>query len=242
MNGLIGLTPKNSDDFQRARRLRHRVGGILLAAALLAIATSGSVGAAPAAPEKRTPVISFESTAIVVSGVTPRAEVILFGVERKSWGYAMRTTDVFLTIESDQRGEARFELKRSIASGSIYSAIDGVSGDFAVASPGGKPVNVRPAQALRMKGKTGQEFDAFDIEGHWIEAVCVRRGQGAWRLSLMDESSVDESPTRGTVQMGAARMKAIGAASASPGKFRRHDVLIVIDPYNMTVVATAVNE
>jgi hypothetical protein len=42
--------------------------------------------------------------------------------------------------------------------------------------------------------------------------------------------------------MGAAHMRAIGGGPGSPGKFRPQDVLIAIDPYTMSVVATAVNE
>jgi hypothetical protein len=168
--------------------------------------------------------------------------VILFGIERKASGYATRTTDVFLTVESDQQGAARFDLQPTIGARSIYAAVDAVRGDYVISSPQPEAVNVSPAHMMRMKGKAGLEFEGFDLDSQWIEAICVRPGNGSWRVSMMDGSSVDESAVHGTVQVGAGRMKAIGNGPTSPVRFRPRDVLIAIDPYTMTVVATAVDE
>lgn len=212
------------------------------AAALSVVFLVCSTDAAPVAENDRTLRISFESTAIVVEGVTPRARVVLFGVERTAGVYSASTLQVSVTIESDQGGTARHELQRSISPRSIYVAVDSVRGDFVAASPDGTAPKVRPAQDIGMRGKEGLEFSAFETESHWIEAICVRPGHGAWQLSLMDDSASDESPVRGKVQLGAARMKALGDADASPGRFRPHDVLIAIDPYKLTVVSTTVNE
>lgn len=242
MNESIKYAMKRAQRFQSPRCLSPRVIRTLFAGALSVLVMARSGTAAAATEDSRTLRVSFESMAIVVEGVTPRGQVVLFGVERRSEMYSTTTVEVSVTIDSDQRGMARHELQRSISPHSIYVAVDSVRGDFVAVSPDGTVLNVPPATGIGMKDKEGLEFDAFEMESHWIQAICVRPGHGAWWLSLMDDSASDENPVGGKVQIGASRMKALGHAEPSPGKFRPRDVLVAIDPYKLTVVARTVGE
>ncbi|HYK02283.1 MAG TPA: hypothetical protein VE974_11040 [Thermoanaerobaculia bacterium] len=236
MNGRIGFI------MERLRHRRRLAGRVVLTAVLTGIPVALCAQSARAAEQIGPPAIAFEQGAVVITGITPGAQVIVFGIVREARNYTMRTMNVSVTLQSDERGEARLDLQRPVAATSIYAAVDYSSGDFVVASPPGTPLHVRPAQALRMKRNSGQEFDAFDFDAQWVEAIWVRPDQGAWKVSLMDGSGMDGNVAFGTVQPGAALMRPVSGESAPPVAFRPHDVLIAVDPYLMDVAATAVHE
>ena len=204
------------------RRNRYG-GGVFLLALLLSLPAIASAG--PSAQERRVPAITFEQNAVVVTGVTPNAQVVVFGVSRQAVAYVWRTSNISTTVESDAEGMARLELERPVWPNSIYAAVDFTTGRFAIASPQGTPRRVA---------------DAFDTDRGRFRVLCVRPGEGAWRISPDDLRTGGGDRLAGESVQNERRMPAIAGEQASPGRLRSRDVVIVIDPEQMAVVTAAV--
>ncbi len=244
MNQRIGFLSRRCSSvrsvFPSAAAVLQRAGRAFLLTILTALPATLNLYADPV-----TPSIVFEQNAVVVTDVTPNAQVIIFGIEREVRGFGWHTANVSVASQSDASGVARLDLQRAISSSSIYAAVDFVTGQYAIASPQGQPPKAVPIGAFRMNDTVADEvkrYETFDFDRQWVQAICVRPGEGAWRVSLMDDSSGDSSPLRGTMQMAAPQMQAIAGEASSPVKFRPHDILIAIDPYEMDVIALAVSE
>jgi hypothetical protein len=209
---------------------------------LLLVSRNGYSAVTPPVP----PAITFEPSALVITGVTPNTAIIVFGVECRVQGYGWATRNVYEVLQSDASGNARLDVSpRVIPPRSIYTAVDSLTGGFAVVSAQGAPLATPSAPSLTLNDSLADEvtaFDTFDLNRQWIEVICVRPGVGAWRMSVNDGSSADALPTPGAVQLEASGMHLLAGTQSSPVQFLPSDVLIVIAPYDMEVIATAVTE
>ncbi|HYI34752.1 MAG TPA: hypothetical protein VEX88_14925 [Glaciibacter sp.] len=204
------------------KRCNRYGGGLFLAVLLLSLPVAAYAGLSEQG--RKSPAIAFEQNAVVITGVTPNARVVVFGVSRRAVAYVWRTSNVSVTVESDAEGMARLELERPVWVNSIYAAVDFTTGRYTIASPQGTPRRVT---------------DTFETDRGRFRVLCVRPGEGAWRISPDDLSGGDRRTAAGSVQ-SERRMPAIAGEHASPGRLRTHDVVIVIDPEQMAVVTAAV--
>lgn len=204
------------------RRNRYG-GGVILAALLLSLPVAAYAGLSEQG--RKSPVIAFEQSAVVITGVTPNAQVVVFGVSRQPVAYVWRTSNVSVTVESDAEGTARLELERPVWVNSIYAAVDFTTGRYAIASPQGTPRRVT---------------DAFETDRGRYRVLCVRPGEGAWRISPDDLRTGGDRRLAGESVQNDRRMPAIAGEQVSPGRLRSQDVVIVIDPEQMAVVTAAV--
>jgi hypothetical protein len=189
-----------------------------------------------------TPQVVVQSQAVVMSGGTPGGELILFSVAREPLQYAFRTATAFHAVMADGSGGARLDLPRAVVSRSMYAVIDVQTGFYTIATPADAEVTIETFPPKALVKKDG-EFALLDIETRWMEAIVVRPKKGAWRISSLDGAPLDiDGLSNGRTAVAASTMTRVTGADETPGKFRAKDVVIVVDPRRMLVMATEVPE
>lgn len=188
------------------------------------------------------PVLTFVSGAIAVSGLTPRANVILFAVDREAVPYDVSVRNHTMVQRADEDGATRFELKKPLSDWAIVAVVDGTSGRYAIESPAPVPLRLRVFPSGFLKKKDADYMFA-DLDLTWVEAICVRPGRGAWQMFVVDGAGFDaDGLSDGRTVVDAQQMKRLAGEDESPLRFHRRDVVIVIDPRSMSVMATEVPE
>jgi hypothetical protein len=201
-------------------------------------------GAASERPETAAealhPTLLFQGNAILATGNTSGGNVVLFGVTRQPAGFAAVTIKRGLIAAADGGGTATFTFTEPVSRVSIFAAVDIQTGAYTIATPPGYPLRLTtfPIKALRKSGAVFQQADLNRID---LEVLCVRPKKGAWQLFLTDGSGSDtDGATDGKLTLDAASFELIGSAKDSLKDFKEHDVIIIIDPMAMDVMATEV--
>jgi hypothetical protein len=186
------------------------------------------------------PVVSVASRTVSVASVTAGEPVILFAIIREPAGDARSAHNFIIVTKADTSGAAQFELGSDIHPSSVIAIVDYDSGAYTLASPDGQPLRVRtfPPSALK---KQNDEYRLLDVETRWLEALCVRPRKGAWYLFVTDGARLDrDGDSDGQLLVESASMKQLLGDDPSPKSFKGHDVVILINPLRMDVMATEV--
>jgi len=219
-------------------RNRSRRGVFFLSLMLLARA-----GFALAPPAELQPAVSFDGTAVVVTRISPGETAILYGIAHDPEPYGITTRNIIRTKVADEEGTARFELDARLPLRTVLAAIDASTGRYAVASPGNSapPVNTLPGDAFKKRQEP--EYELLDLTTTWLELLCVRPGKGAWYQFATDGALLDlDGRSNGRMLVESGTLQRVIGTDESPKKFKRHDVVIIIDPRMLTVFATEVPE
>lgn len=185
------------------------------------------------------PSVVLESTQVLASGLTPGQPAILYGVIRDAQPGAVMLRRVTIVNEADLSGNVKFSLPHASTETTIFAVVDFETGRYTIATPEAFPLDMREFR-LSMLRKRGGDYDAIDIDARWLQALLVRPGDGAWQIFATDGSRLDrdgQSDGR-TVLDGLAMQRIAGAGT--PERFRQKDVLIVIEPETMRVIASEV--
>jgi hypothetical protein len=183
--------------------------------------------------------ITFEGDVVVASQVTPFADVAWFSVAREAQPFqAVMVRREAIVTDATGTGTVSFDVGKAVPPCSIWVAVDLKTGEFAVAAPPDEPlreVGVPPG-ALR-NGPNGR-LNRFVQDTHLLEVFVARPGTGAWVATLTDQDNPSEvTPGDGTVAVGLERLESVGATKAAPTEFLAGDVVVAIDPEQMTVAA-----
>ncbi len=188
------------------------------------------------------PSVALERTGLTVSAATPGEYVIVFGFERRMNLGSIEARNLVMARASDSAGVARFDFDRPIAATTVLAVVDYATGRYTIATPEGFAVRLRQLPAAAWRGRPDDDFDFVDLDSRWIEALCVRPGKAAWHVFATDGAGLDaDRRVDNRMSLGAAQMTPLLGDLASPAKFRPHDIVIIIDPYAMDVVAAEVN-
>ena len=182
--------------------------------------------------------IAFDEKQVLVEGLTPGGQVVLFSVAREPAPFVSVMARREVILSGDGSGGATFDLDSGVPLCSIWVAVDLADGDFTVATPPGYPLRELnlPAGSLR-NGPKGK-LDRLFKESHLIEILVARPGGGAWAATVSDGSDEDEDgPANGTLTFGLERLERVGESPAAPDEFAAGDVLVAIDPEAMRVAA-----
>jgi len=190
------------------------------------------------------PVVSFEEQAVVVSGLTPKGQVVWFGVAKQIEGFMahfVRRED--LLTDEDGDGAVRFELDRTVPLQSIWVAVDLATGDAAVATPEGYPLRDASAAPGRGRGVAGRP-DWIEDGRELLELLVVRPGQGAWGLTLGDGGvNDDDGRADGKITAALAWLRAVGSSPAPSTPlehFQPKDLVFAVDLDRMEFLAERV--
>jgi hypothetical protein len=201
--------------------------------AAMVLALSGAA-AAPAA----SPVITFEKTTVVATGVTAGGQVAWFSVAYDRAGPLNRITRRERIDVDGGKGSVTYQLDRKVPTASIWAVVDLTSGAYAVASPGRAipPETQLPAQAF-VNGSQGQPA-VLAADAELAEVLVARPGAGAWVLTVRRGESLDtghgaDQKTR----VAFSSMHPVGSTTAPPSALQAGDVVIVVDSLHMTFSA-----
>lgn len=184
------------------------------------------------------PLLAFEDQAVVVSGVTPKGQVVWFSVAKQIEGYMahfVRREEILPDADGD--GSVRFELDRAVPLQSIWVAIDLATGEAAVATPEGYSLRDASAPPGRGRGEPGRP-DWVEEGREILEILLVRPGQGAWGLTVGDGGvNDDDSRGDGRITAALARLRSLGASPGPPERFQPRDLVFAIDLDRMEFLA-----
>jgi hypothetical protein len=180
--------------------------------------------------------MSFETKAVVISGVTASGKVVLFGVAREASrthpAYQQTVRRAEVLTDASGTGVVRFDLGEPVPGIAIWAAIDLASGErVAMPTPGYEAATILPVTPDLVKNDNAGQLKKLEWPAAELEAVLVRPGEGAWRLyaskySGLDENAANQQPLRIDVKT----MIPIGDSPVPPNNFRPRDVLLLIDP------------
>jgi len=196
-----------------------------------------------APPAEAPPVVSFEGSAVIVTAIVPGETAILYGIAHDPEPYGITTRNIIHAETAGSDGRARFAFDRPLPAHTVLAAVDASTGRYAIASPGNPapPVHTLPADAF--KKRQDPEYELLDVTTTWLELLCVRPGKGAWYQFATDGALLDlDGRSNGRMLVESGALQRVLGPDDSPKKFKRHDVIVIIDPRTLTVFATEVPE
>jgi len=222
----------------RSRRL-------LLTGTLLTLLVSWSAGPLAAA----TPLeLTFEPGALVVSGLTPGGEALLFSIAREPRGYFTRVARRNEVLLADATGAARFELlseagePAELPLKAVWVAVDWTTGGIAASATPGFPAEERGLPAGGLRRGSGNRVNRLVDRLESAELVLVRPGvpesRGIWGLSIMDGSVFDQDGSDdGALEAALDALIPLAESPPPPEEVVAGDVVILVDPQTLAFFA-----
>jgi hypothetical protein len=205
------------------------------------LAVLSMLAAWPALADQSRISVQVNAKEIVVSSVSPGADVYLFGALQEGHGFYSSLLTVDLTASDDDRdGVVTFAYPKGVPLRSVWIAVDERNGDIGAGVPSGYTLRMTSIPPGAWKRKSGAAIDALAIEHKALEYLFVHPGQGVWRWeadqgSKRDEDGVDDNVV--TVSPGSMRPAKKGKG-ASPKAFSPGDVVVAIDPFSLEVITS----
>jgi hypothetical protein len=187
--------------------------------------------------------VQVNAKEIVVSGVSPGADVYLFGTLQEGHDFYSSLLTVDLTASDDDRdGVVRFAYPKGVPLRSVWIAVDERNGDIGAGVPPGYTLRMTSIPAGAWKRKSGAAIDALAIEHKALEYLVVHPGQDVWRWEADQGSKRDEDGLNDnivTVSPGSMRPGTKGKG-APPKTFSAGDVVVAVDPFSLEVLTSRV--
>lgn len=207
--------------------------GILLTVVGVAGAPAGAQTEESVASEgENAPSLSFEERAITVSGLTPGAEAVLFGVAVRAMGYYNRIERYEEVLFADALGTAWLELPDGLPPRAVWAVVDLTTGALSTTPTPGFPSQAQPFPTAGLRGQ-GAGLDRFGHSLREAHVLFVRPGPdgGVWGFALDDGSGYDlDGAQDGAFELSLAQLHPVGAASPEPpAEILPGDVLVVVD-------------
>lgn len=175
------------------------------------------------------PAMSFEETAIVLTGATGGATLYVAGVSFAP-GYQTVVQSEAGVVTADAAGAARYVTRQPVETRGLWIAVDAATGGYTVAAPPGMLRREMdfPGNAPSTGGGALRRFLLAD---RWsIEAILIRPSQGMWAATLRDGVTRDAGGTiDGTVDLDIATLASVGKAPPAPDRMMPGDLLVLID-------------
>lgn len=207
----------------------------------LALAAVVAVSSAFADPHQMT--VQVGKNEVVVSGVSPGADVYLFGGLQVGHTDYSSLVPVDLTSSDDDRdGVVRFAYPKGVPLRSVWIAVDQRNGEIAAGVPTGYTLKMTSIPPGAWKRKDGSSIDALALEHRALEFLVVHPGQATWRWQA-DQGSVrdDDGVNDGVLMISAEHLRpTVKKGPAAPHAFSTGDLVVAIDPFSLEVLTSRV--
>lgn len=184
---------------------------------------------------------TFEEAAVVASKLSPGGDAVFFSVAREPQGYYHRIVRRSGVEVVDALGEARFEVAEGeVPLKSVWVVADVATGAFSVAAPEGFFLRELPFPGRAFEVGAPGVVTRLRHAAEEVDLVMVRPGEGGWSLCAWDLSPKDrDEEDDDRVVTSLADLEAVDAVGLSPpARFAAGDVLVVINPRDLTYYAT----
>jgi len=187
-------------------------------------------------PVKPDPKLTFETQAVVATGLSPKEKVVWFGVEHRiDAGFSRELVRRFDVAEVGADGTARLVLKEPPAPRSFWVAVDLKSGEFALAAPEGYRIR-RPLKPSQLSAAAGSAADGIADDRLYLIGLVVRPGEGAWSFTGGDGGDKDaDGHSDGRVRFALEGLTPLPGSPAPPSKVRGADLWFIVDPLKMEI-------
>lgn len=217
---------------------------------IVVLAVAALFAAWPAVADQSRISVQVSAKEIVVSNVSPGADVYLLGCLQEGRDFYTTLLAVDLTASDDDRdGVVTFAYPKGVPLRSVWIGMDERSGDIGVGVPSGYTLRMTSIPPGAWKKRKGSAIDAIAIEHKALEYLFVHPGQGVWRWgadqgSKRDEDGVDDNIL--TVSPGSMRPAKNGKSATpspdAPQAFSAGEVVVAIDPFTLEVITSRVSQ
>jgi hypothetical protein len=189
--------------------------------------------------------VQFSQSTLQISGVSRRGSVVINAALNESTGRMYGRLNELTKVVSDDDGDGvvTFDLGHPISPRSLWVIVDVTSGSYAVVAPPGSPVIVaRHAPTLLQK----TDVDAADqiaADHVAMSVLWVRPGPSGtvWRVRAADGGSSDEDHrNNGSAIASTVAFATVVGHDKPPKKLKKDDLILVLDPFEMTYSAAVV--
>lgn len=156
----------------------------------LLLVAAGAYAAGPAA----SPVVSVAPARITVSGVTPRAQVLIFGVGTEPKGTYAITRQWSAVVDSDADGNATYVLDPPVRWNALWVVADLRNAHYTVTSTTGFPVVREHLTRRELKRDTAGSVAQFVYSRSDASFLYLTPG-GGWTLTARDGDTGDADHT-----------------------------------------------
>lgn len=189
------------------------------------------------------PVVTFTGTTMHAAGITRGGTVAIQGVALtplRDVSVQMHRIEQLLT-DTDNDGAVTYDFKTPIPGRSIWAVADVTSGGYVIASPAEAMKHELPFPATAIRNTAADEFDELVHGQVVVQVLWVRPGTGAWVGTTADGGAGDsDKKNNGRTSAPLSYFRSLTAGGAVPKKVKKDDVLILIDPFEMTFSSTRV--
>lgn len=207
---------------------------LALATALAAFLLAGLAAAGP-------PVVAFEEQAVVVDGLSPGGELVIFGFGRGVEGFVPFQIGFAERLTADAAGQVRFELPRELPTNSVWVAVDLAAGEARLAAPEDEEVREIEFPGRGLPASLRRLEDArASLEVLWVrpagESADSATATGAWSGRVRDGSGLDgdeREDRRLSVRLDL--LQPVGASPSTPEGLAPGDVLVGIDTATLEI-------
>jgi hypothetical protein len=234
----------------------------LLAACALAALVGGWVGPRHAAAAESTPhspgtpaplfraaeasappelLVTFAEAEVLAAELTPGGDAVFWSVGREPLGYVQRVVRHHGVEVVDTLGEARFSPETgAVLLKSAWAIADLATGAVAIGAPPGFVLREIPFPGNGFAAGAPGRVNRLRHAKAAVDLLVVRPGVGAWRLQAQDTGTADrdgEDDDRVMTDLEDL-VPLVEGGPEPPERFARGDVVVVIDPLDLTYSAT----
>lgn len=180
-----------------------------------------------------------------ISGTTASADVVVVAAIREtSRTHPPSMERVAKILVADAAGNADLDYGRDIPVASIWAVVDRAGGASAVITAADYPRREKPFAGTILKNATPADaIDQLTTSGLIQQMLLVRPGNGggSWFVIASDGASNDEDHApNGQMQTSTTLFDSLEGREKGPKKLKAGDILILIDPFEMTFTSTVV--
>jgi len=185
--------------------------------------------------------ITFEEAAVVASHLSPGGDAVFFSVAREPQGYYNRIVRRSGVEVVDALGQARFEVAEGeVPLKSVWVVADVASGGVSVAAPEGFVLQEVPFPSRAFEVGAPGVVNRLRHAAEEVDLFMIRPGEGAWSLRAWDRSPRDrDDEDDDQVVTSLEDLEPVTEPGLPPpGRYGAGDVIVVINPRDLTYYAT----
>jgi hypothetical protein len=145
--------------------------------------------------------LTFSENSVVVSNATPAGRIVLLGLSISRGLAPVQHSERLVLTDDDRDGIVRFTPKYSLATQSVWIAVDFDSGSYVISGVPGYRANILAFPESKLKHDGSGEVASIEEDRHALTIAIVRPGTGAWSATPRQGGPLDlDGPSDGKLK------------------------------------------